>query len=656
MDFDAIVIGGGHAGIEAALALSRLNYSTVMITQNLDTIGKMSCNPAVGGLAKGNMVREIDALGGEMGKLIDKTMIQFRVLNRRKGPAVQAPRAQADKLHYQIEAKKTLENQEGLDLFQDTVVDFLLDDARKKITGVITERGKRLLAKTVVLTTGTFLNGKIFIGEFSKEAGRIGEPAAHGLEKCLQSLGFKMGRMKTGTPARVHRDSLDLDKMEIQFGDEDIVPFSFSHDGLGRPNLPCYITYTNDKTHQIIKENMSRSPLYSGKIEGIGPRYCPSIEDKVVKFPDRDRHQIFVEPEGQDTKEMYLNGISSSLPEDVQEAFIHSLPGMENAIIMRPGYAVEYDYMDPSQLFPSLETKLVEGLFVAGQTNGTSGYEEAAAQGLVAGINAGRYLAQKEPLILSRAEAYIGVLIDDLVTLGTKEPYRMFTSRAEHRISLRHDSSDLRLFQKGYEVGLHSEERYQQFLAKQEGIAQIKQYLHDRKLNDEDHKLIDEVLVPKGIKRERIFGKSLFHLLKNPDTSLTDLMEIDEAFLNEQPLEWLRQVELDVKYEGYVSRQEQQILRFNKMEHMKIPRGFDFDTVFGISNESREKLKKVMPASIGQASRISGVRNSDIAILMVALARRPGQKSEEKVLSESLLAESKLPLHHSKLIEERESE
>lgn len=614
MDFDAIVIGGGHAGIEASLALSRMDFRTLMVTQSLDTIGRMSCNPAVGGLAKGNMVREIDALGGEMGRLIDATMIQFRVLNRSRGPAVQAPRAQADKAAYSALAKKTVELQKNLTCFMDTVVDLIYDTRGTTVIGVVTARGRRFTAKVVVLTTGTFLNGKIFIGEYTAPGGRLAEPAAYGLDATLREKGFQVGRMKTGTPARVTRSSLDFSQMEAQFGDDDIVPFSFSKLTIDRAQLPCYITYTNDTTHQVLRDNMHRSPLYSGKIVGNGPRYCPSIEDKVVKFPDRDRHQIFIEPEGADTEEMYLNGISSSMPEDVQEAFIHSIPGLQNAVIVRPGYAVEYDYLDPIQLKASLESKLIANLFVAGQTNGTSGYEEAAAQGLMAGINAAQRLRGEEPLVLTRTEAYIGVLIDDLVTLGTEEPYRMFTSRAEHRLSLRHDSCDRRLTEKGYRLGLVAEEDWDRFLTKKASIETIKELLHQRRLSAAEAAGRSE-LAPHQ-------GSTFHHVLKDPSVTIEMLTDLEPRVSAERPVEWLRLAELDVKYEGYISKQEAQVERSERMESLVIPEDFDYDGLAGISTESRQKLKKIQPRSVGQAGRISGVRTTDVAVLLMAVSRK----------------------------------
>lgn len=615
MDFDAIVIGGGHAGIEASLALSRLSFNTLLITQNLDTIGKLSCNPAVGGLSKGNIVREIDALGGEMGHLIDNTMIQFRMLNKSRGAAVQAPRAQADKFAYNQLAKNTLEGQKNLHLFQDTVVDFILSTAGNTIEGVITERGRRFTCSTLVMTTGTFMEGCIFIGDYTAVSGRIGEPAALGLGMSLRRLGFTVGRLKTGTPARVRKNSLDFDKMEKQDGDEIMLPFSFSRSKVERPKLPCYITHTNENTHRIIMENIDRSPLYGGKISGKGPRYCPSIEDKVVRFPDKEKHQIFVEPEGLYSEEMYLNGISSSMPEDVQEAFLQTLPGLENVEVMRPGYAVEYDYIDPRQLKPSLMTKKIAGLFSAGQTNGTSGYEEAGCQGLIAGINAALYLLNRPPLVLARTEAYTGVLIDDLVTLGTEEPYRMFTSRAEHRLSLRHDTADIRLTQKGRDTGLVSDEAYEKFLKKIETVEEIKELLWQKKLSNAEIKKLPEPacsILPKHA------GKPFAQALKDPEVSIFNLKELDEKLSTAQE-HILSTIELDIKYEGYVGRQEQHIKRFEKMEKIKISADFNYDIIDGISTESRLKFKEVLPETLGQASRISGVRNSDIAVLMVYL-------------------------------------
>ncbi|MDC7233485.1 MAG: tRNA uridine-5-carboxymethylaminomethyl(34) synthesis enzyme MnmG [Spirochaetales bacterium] len=617
MDFDAIVIGAGHAGIEASLALARLDFSTLLITQSLDAIGRLSCNPAVGGLSKGNIVREVDALGGEMARLIDESMIQFRILNRSRGPAVQAPRAQADKNLYARLAKQTLELQKNLHLFQDTVVDILTDKSGTVCEGVVTERGRRFTSRTVVMTTGTFMEGKIFIGDFSQSSGRLGEPAAVGLGTALRNRGYTVGRLKTGTPARVRKSSLDFSKMEEQGGDATMQAFSFFKETSDRPHIPCHITYTNEKTHKVIRDNFHLSPLFSGEIVGTGPRYCPSIEDKVKRFPDRERHQIFVEPEGLDTEEMYLNGISSSLPELVQEEFLRTLPGLEDVEIMRPGYAVEYDYLDPTQLLPSLESKRHRGLFLAGQTNGTSGYEEAATQGLMAGINAARKLQGKDPLVLSRAEAYTGVLIDDLVTLGTQEPYRMFTSRAEYRLSLRHDDADIRLFPYCEETGLATERMKELFHAKKEGIDEIKELLRQKRVSGnwtED----SELLKPH-------VGKTAYMTLKDPAVTMDGLTEkIPE--LEQFSLDWRHHAELDVKYEGYVARQERQIARFQKMESLLIPEDFDYDSMDGISIESKEKLKMIQPRSVGQASRISGVRSSDIAVLTVLLNRPQGQK------------------------------
>ena len=598
-DYEAIVIGGGHAGIEAALALSREGFDTLMITQSLDAIGRMSCNPAIGGLAKGNLVREIDALGGEMGHLIDASMIQYRILNRSRGPAVQAPRAQADKFSYSRLAKETCEKQEKLNLFMDTVVDFIIEekDGVRRIVGVVTERGWKISAKVVVLTTGTFMEGRIFIGEYDAPSGRLGEGAALGLGKKLREYGFHVGRMKTGTPARVRKSSLDFDELEVQDGDEEMLPFSFDYEKIDRPSQNCWITFTNEETHKIIRENMHRSPLYGGKIIGKGPRYCPSIEDKVMRFPERERHQIFVEPEGVGTEEMYLNGLSSSLPEEVQHQFIRTLPGLRHCEIMRPAYAVEYDYLDPLDLLPSLESKVVSNLFVAGQTNGTSGYEEAAAQGIIAGINAAQRLKNEKPVVLGRTDAYIGVLIDDLVTKGTKEPYRMFTSRAEYRLSLRHDNADMRLTPIGYKAGLATKEKMERLEDKIEKIEAVKDLL-------------------KATKRD---GKNCYQLLSQPEN---DIHTLSVPGLDEYSEQILSEVQLDVKYSGYLKRQDNEAERVKRQEAMIIPENFDYDKVDGISAESREKFKAIRPHSIGQAGRISGVRVSDIAILSVAIKGR----------------------------------
>jgi len=689
--YDVAVVGAGHAGIEAALAAARMGLKTVLITQTPDSIGRMSCNPSIGGIAKGNIVREIDALGGEMAKLIDRSMIQYRLLNRRRGPAVQAPRSQADKITYSMLARKVCESTPNLYTLMDTVIDVLttasetplppdsdsaadkgsipgekrgfsgsnIEEAdyateaarsgmRQKVTGLVTERGRIIPVRSIVLTTGTFLGGRIFIGEYDAPCGRVGENAAYGLTESLHRLGFTTGRLKTGTPPRILRSTVDFSKLELQPGDDEIIPFSFEDEKVERPMVPCHIVYTNEETHKIIRDNIGRSPLYSGKISGIGPRYCPSIEDKVMRFKERDRHQIFVEPEGLETEEIYLNGLSSSLPECVQDAFMRTMSGFENAVQSRPGYAVEYDFVEPTQLFASLESKRVAGLFDAGQINGTSGYEEAAGQGLIAGMNAGLYarshiktcgpmsaipstmngvpstvepggfrpkgnmslqelsefskiseretkelneficsvqkqagyekfrvIPQYEPVILGRDEAYIGVLIDDLVTLGTKEPYRMFTARAEYRLKLRHDTADRRLAKYAFECGLKTQTQM-------------------------------DAINEKYARLEEIEAQ----LLKKPDMKNPGYPD----------KEW-EAASIEVKYKYYIEKQDKRVEKLHKMESARIPDNFDYGSIPSLSAESRLKLEQIRPRTLGQANRISGIRNSDIMLLMVYIKR-----------------------------------
>lgn len=613
MDYDIIVIGGGHAGIEASLAGARLGKKTLLVTQDPDAIGRLSCNPAIGGLSKGNLVREVDALGGQMGLLADATMIQWRLLNRSRGPAVQAPRSQADKAAYAAEARKAVEDQAGLRIFMDTVVNLILSSDGTRVEGVVTARGNRIGARAVVLCSGTFMEGTVFIGEFRARSGRLGEPAALGLGDSLRTLGFPVGRMKTGTPARIKAGSVDLEALEAQAGDPDPKPFSFINAGVDRPSLPCHITWTNEATHDLIRANIHRSPLFSGDIVGRGPRYCPSIEDKVVRFPDRERHQIFVEPEGLHTDELYLNGLSSSLPEEVQVDFIRTMAGFSRAHIVRPGYAVEYDYVDPTDLYPTLESKRLAGLYLAGQTNGTSGYEEAAAQGLVAGMNAAMSLSGEQPVIFSRAESYIGVLIDDLVTLGTKEPYRMFTSRAERRLSLRHDTADRRLTPIGIRTGLVDDGRRERFEAKLEGQAAIRELLRARRLSTTDAAW-HPALAPH-------VGEALDRALKDPAVAGIGALALEPA-LADFPSEWLEGVALDLRYEGYIAKEERLSARLGRMDRTRLPAELDYKTVVGLSAESAEKLAQARPLTLGQASRIPGVRPSDVALLAVRLGLR----------------------------------
>lgn len=619
--YDVIVVGAGHAGCEAGLATARMGKSTLVISTNLEAVAMMACNPSIGGTGKGHLVREIDALGGEMGINIDKSFIQSKMLNTGKGPAVHSLRAQADKTKYHLEMKKTLENQENLHLKQGEVVEILVKDG--VAVGVILKTGAQYKAQAVILATGTFLSGKIFIGDSNFTSGPNGLASADLLSDNLRNLGLELRRFKTGTPARALAKSFDYSKMKEQKGDESIVPFSFMNDTLEKEQVSCWLTYTNEATHKVIRDNFSRSALFSGQIEGVGPRYCPSIEDKVNRFSDKDRHQLFIEPEGLDTDEMYIQGMSSSMPEDVQIAFYTTIEGLENIEIVRPAYAIEYDCIDPTQLKLNLELKHIKGLFCAGQFNGSSGYEEAAAQGLMAGINAVRKIDSKPPFILDRSEAYIGVLIDDLVTKGTNEPYRIMTSRAEYRLVLRQDNADLRLTEKGYEIGLVSEARMSKFLRMKKNLQ-----THLKKLESihiTPKKEVNEFLQKNGssILYE---GTTALELLKRPELGLELLAElVPEVALHEgkEISEFIKnQIEIKTKYDGYIKKQLQQIEKFKKLEQKQIPQDIDYNSLDGLRLEAMQKLSEKRPLSVGQASRISGVSPADISVLLVHLEKR----------------------------------
>ncbi|MDO7906163.1 tRNA uridine-5-carboxymethylaminomethyl(34) synthesis enzyme MnmG [Paenibacillus sp. JX-17] len=610
--FDVIVVGAGHAGVESALAAARMGCSTLMITINLDMVAFMPCNPSIGGPAKGHVVREIDALGGEMGRNIDKTFIQMRMLNTGKGPAVHALRAQADKFSYQQTMKETMEKEPNLTMRQGMVEELIVEDG--KCVGVITKTGTEYRAKSVVITTGTYLRGKIIMGELMYESGPNNQQPSIKLSENLRELGFELVRFKTGTPPRVHKDTINFSKTEIQPGDEQPKFFSYETESSDNEQLPCWLTYTSEVTHQIINDNLHRAPMFSGIIEGTGPRYCPSIEDKIVRFSDKPKHQIFLEPEGKNTAEYYVQGLSTSLPEDVQLAVLRSIPGMENVEMMRNGYAIEYDAMVPTQLWPSLETKRLPGLFTAGQINGTSGYEEAAGQGIMAGINAARKAQGKEPVVLDRSQGYIGVLIDDLVTKGTLEPYRLLTSRAEYRLLLRHDNADLRLTPIGHEIGLISDDRYNKFLDKKAKVEQEIERLGAYKVKPSEVNAMLEAAGSAPIQD----GSNLLNMLRRPEITYAQVESIAPAPV-ELTEDMKEQVEIQIKYAGYIEKQLLHVERLQKMEKKKLPEDIIYEEIQGLAIEAKQKLTAIRPISIGQASRISGVTPADISILLVYL-------------------------------------